>query len=230
MPKAPAPPAAPQVDDDGWDEGNTEDSTTLVGSPRGATAAHVDVPAIARAAVDQALVPIFRALGDLDRRIEALERLAAAARAQAPAPAPAPAPARAVVPIPVAAPVPAGVAVPAPVLAPAPAPAPAFVAAPAFAPAPPFALAPVHTPEPPPARDPYVSAIAAPGQPISRAPQPSLAPLLDVAAINRDISLDYSPFDSGRRRRRLVLALTVALIIVFGGLGYMLAQSYAPPH
>ena len=54
--------------------------------------------------------------------------------------------------------------------------------------------------------------------------------ILPMSNINRDISLDYSPFDSGRRRRRLVLALTVALIIVFGGLGYMLAQSYAPPH
>jgi hypothetical protein len=214
MPTQPATPIAPpvtqQVDDEGWDEGNTEDSTTLVGNPRGGAAPNVDIPAIARAAVDQALVPIFRALGDLDRRIESLERLAAAARAPAAAVAPPPAPLHVHVPVP----------------APAFAPAPPLI----LAPAPVRAPAPAIAPAPPAAPDPYAAAIAAPNQAISRAPQPSLAPLLDVAAINREISLDFSPFDAGRRRRRLVIALTVALLIVFGGLFAMLAQSYSPPH
>jgi hypothetical protein len=61
---------------------------------------------------------------------------------------------------------------------------------------------------------------------------PPQAPLLDVATINREIPIDVdiSAFDGRRRRRRMRVLLVLAILIVFGSLFAMLAQSYAPQH
>ena len=57
------------------------------------------------------------------------------------------------------------------------------------------------------------------------------APLLDVAAIERDIPLDFNnPFNGARRRRRMALFVFVALLAIFGGLFALLADSYTPHH
>ena len=78
----------------------------------------------------------------------------------------------------------------------------------------------------------YTSAMAAPARAAmaqySTAPP---APLLDVAAIERDIPLDFiNPFDGGRRRRRMAWFVVVALLAIFGGLFALLADSYTPHH
>jgi hypothetical protein len=78
----------------------------------------------------------------------------------------------------------------------------------------------------------YTSAMAAPARAAmaqySTAPP---APLLDVAAIERDIPLDFNnPFDGARRRRRMAWFVVVALLALFGGLFALLADSYTPHH
>lgn len=114
------------------------------------------------------------------------------------------------------------------------APPPAATVVLAATPAPaPVAAAPVARAAPAPVAQPapYASAIAAPARsivahPVSLAP----APLLDVEAINREIpiDIDMAPFDGRRRRRRMLTLFVLALLLVFGGLFAMLAQSYAP--
>jgi hypothetical protein len=57
------------------------------------------------------------------------------------------------------------------------------------------------------------------------------APLLDVAAIERDVPLDFNnPFNGARRRRRMAVFVVVALLAIFGGLFALLADSYTPHH
>jgi hypothetical protein len=80
---------------------------------------------------------------------------------------------------------------------------------------------------------PYASAIAAPASaapPARRSLIVAPPPLLDVAAIERDVSIDVdvSALDGRRRKRRMVLLLVLALLVVFGGLFAMLALSYQP--
>jgi hypothetical protein len=97
------------------------------------------------------------------------------------------------------------------------------------------------TPAPGPAAPaPYASAMAAPAAAASIAPNvsrsPSIiysmppAPLLDVEAINREIplSLDMRAFDGRRRRRRNVILFVVGLLVIFGALFGLLADSYTP--
>jgi hypothetical protein len=55
------------------------------------------------------------------------------------------------------------------------------------------------------------------------------APLLDVAAIERDVPLDFNnPFDGARRRRRMAWSVALVLLAIFGGLFALVAQSYTP--
>jgi len=52
---------------------------------------------------------------------------------------------------------------------------------------------------------------------------------LDVKAIERDPTIIVVGGIDGRvRRRKLILAFVAFLLVVFGGLGYLLAESYAP--
>jgi hypothetical protein len=105
------------------------------------------------------------------------------------------------------------------------APAPAGVRAPA-----PAAAAP-HAPVATSAPAAYASAIAAPAQ-HSVAPRPTLPPLLDLEAINRDIPIDMDmrAFDGGRRKKQTIILFVVGLILVFGGLFALLAESYTHAH
>ncbi len=78
----------------------------------------------------------------------------------------------------------------------------------------------------------YTSAMAAPVR-VTGPAQYSMppAPLLDVAAIERDIPLDFNnPFNGARRRRRMAIFVFVALLAIFGGLFALLADSYTPHH
>jgi hypothetical protein len=64
------------------------------------------------------------------------------------------------------------------------------------------------------------------------APVAARSPSLDLEAIERmvPIDVDISRFDGRRRQRRNVTLFVVLLLAVFGGLGALLAQSYAPHH
>jgi hypothetical protein len=72
--------------------------------------------------------------------------------------------------------------------------------------------------------------------PVSVAPIPvtvgSLAPrppILDIAAIERDVNVNIDGALDGRRRKvRLVLTFVLLLLVVFGGLFAALANSYTP--
>jgi hypothetical protein len=84
---------------------------------------------------------------------------------------------------------------------------------------------------------PYTATLASPGaQPVGAAPvaaRPVLvaqAPLLDVAAIERDVPMDMDmrAFDGGRRKRRNVMLFVFGVLVLFGGLFAMLAESYTP--
>jgi hypothetical protein len=62
---------------------------------------------------------------------------------------------------------------------------------------------------------------------IQRAPS---AAAIDVAALARDVHLDrgeISAFDGSRRRRRMIVLFGFFLLVVFGGLFAMLAESYS---
>jgi len=56
--------------------------------------------------------------------------------------------------------------------------------------------------------------------------------VLDIAAIERDVPLDFDMkgFDGGKRKKRAVILFVLALVIVFGGLFAMLADSYSHAH
>ncbi len=90
----------------------------------------------------------------------------------------------------------------------------------AVAPAPPIVAAmAAHAARAPAAYAP-VSAI-----PVSYGP----APVLDVRAIELDKSISVdSALDGSRRKRNLVIVITILILAVFGGLFAMLAQSYSP--
>jgi hypothetical protein len=88
------------------------------------------------------------------------------------------------------------------------------------------------TPSPAAAPSAYTSAMAAPVR-VTGPAQYSMppAPLLDVAAIERDIPLDFNnPFNGARRRRRMAVFVFVALLAIFGGLFALVADSYTPHH
>jgi hypothetical protein len=152
----------------------------------------VEVQALVRATVDEAIGPLQRALQEAQRRAVDLEqRLAAASRAaETPPPA---------------MPTPAAVQ---PTVARA---APTTSAA-----------------------SPYALPIVAPARTAVPIPSsiPPRAQTLDVAAIERmiPIDVDISRFDGRRRRRRIVTLFVLLIVAVFGGLGALLAQSYAPRH
>ncbi len=216
-PQAPVPPA-----DDSWDVEPERDApkppppsphapaVTPVMPPVGAAAtpaqttiSAVDLRLIVREMIDQAIAPLQMRLAELERRPMAPSSPAFVMQVP-PGPA-AVAPAR-----PVGAPLaPAVVSPPAPVVA-------AAQAAPT----------------------PYASAMAAPGAhaPVVAAAPRSLVvappPLLDVAAIERDrsIDVDISAFDGGRRKRRMKILFFLAVLVVFGGMFALLADSYAPHH
>lgn len=69
---------------------------------------------------------------------------------------------------------------------------------------------------------------AAAAHPVT-APAP---PLLDVHAIEHDVSIDVDlgALDGRRRRRRHVIAFVVLIVLVFGGMFTALAASYMPHH
>jgi hypothetical protein len=145
-----------------------------------------DVRLIVRTIVDDALLPLQRALVESQQRITELERRPAASANVIVAATPAP-----------------------PVVAAAP-----RIAAPS-----------------------YTSAMAVPVHSIAPRPHPSMigtmppAPLLDVDAIERDVPLDFNnPFDGRRRRKRMAVFLFFALLAIFGGLAYLVADSYTPHH
>ena len=147
--------------------------------PAAAALTASDVRLIVRTIVEDALLPLQRALVEAQQRIAELERRPAAVP-------PPPHPRRSSPPTPGAPPV-----------------------------------APAHA---------YTSAIAAPARAAPVYSQPP-APLLDVAAIERDIPLDFTtPFDGQRRRRRMAIFVVFALIAIFGGLFALLADSYTPHH
>jgi hypothetical protein len=71
-----------------------------------------------------------------------------------------------------------------------------------------------------------VSMVPIPVTIASMAPRP---PILDVAAIERDVNVHIDGAIDGRRRRlRLALTFTLVLVAIFGGLFAALAYSYAP--
>ena len=80
----------------------------------------------------------------------------------------------------------------------------------------------------------YASAMAAPAYPapaVRAAPIVSTVPQVDIAALARDMPLDFDvPFDGRKRKRRTVMLLVLFLLAVFGGLAYLLVDSYTPKH
>ncbi len=214
-PQAPVPPA-----DDSWDVAPEDDATkvapppappapavTPVMPPVGAavtpaqsTISAVDLRLIVREMIDQAIAPLQMRLAELERRPMAPSSPAFVMHV----PPAAVAPAR-----PVGTPLaPAGVSPPPPVV----------TAAQAVA-------------------TPYASAMAAP---VAQAAAPSAPrsltvappPLLDVKAIemDRSIDVDVRGFDGGRRKRRMIFLFFFAVLVLFGGLFALLADSYTPHH
>jgi hypothetical protein len=54
---------------------------------------------------------------------------------------------------------------------------------------------------------------------------------VDIAALARDMPLDFDvPFDGRKRKRNLALLFVLFLLAVGGGLAYLLVDSYAPKH
>lgn len=74
--------------------------------------------------------------------------------------------------------------------------------------------------------------MAAPAPAAPRSLLVAQPPLLDVKAIERDMSLDIdvSGFDGGKRKRRMMALFFVAVLALFGGLFALLADSYTPHH
>ncbi len=98
----------------------------------------------------------------------------------------------------------------------------------AVAPAPPVAVAPAQAQyTQPAARTQALAPAQASLIPVLHA-QPQGA-TLDVKQIERDVHVEIdTALDGGRRKRRLVILVVLFVLIVFGGLFAMLAQSYAP--
>lgn len=64
---------------------------------------------------------------------------------------------------------------------------------------------------------------------VQRAVVEAQAPLLDIGTIERSVQVDVDPaLDGKRRRRRLVVFVTLFFLVVFGGLFALLANSYTP--
>jgi hypothetical protein len=212
-PRQPPPVATP---DDAWEEESDEDKTNVVEhepappppavvatTPRAPAAAASltaeDLRTIVKEMIDQAVQPLHHRIAELERRPRAPSAPAIVVQQQVAVPA---------------SPVHA-----APVVAMSPAP-PIAHAAP---PAPAAAI--------PPAPITYASAIAAPSTaPVvaghgSAVPAP---PQVDLAALARELPNDIDiPFDGRRRRRRMVTFFVFALLIFFGGLGFLLIDSYS---
>jgi hypothetical protein len=75
----------------------------------------------------------------------------------------------------------------------------------------------------------HPGAIAVPSPAASAPALAARAQVLDVAAIDRTVSVDADfALDGRRRRRRLVITFVLFLVAVFGGLFAALANSYAP--
>jgi len=179
-------------------------------TPAQSTISAVDLRLIVREMIDQAIAPLQMRLAELERR----PMMPSSPYVMQAPPAPAAvAPAR-----PVGTPLaPAVVSPPAPVVA-------AVQAAPT----------------------PYASAMAAPvaqATPASAASAASAAPaprslivapppLLDVKAIemDRSIDVDVRGFDGGRRKRRMIFLFFFAVLVLFGGMFALLADSYTPHH
>jgi hypothetical protein len=173
-------------------------------TPAQSTISAVDLRLIVREMIDQAIAPLQMRLAELERRPMAPSSPAFVMQA------------------PPAAPIPVAVARPvgAPLAAVSPA-APA-VAAVQAAPAP------------------YASAMAAPvaAAPASAMPAAPRSlvvpppPLLDVKAIemDRSIDIDVRGFDGGRRKRRMIFLFFFAVLVLFGGMFALLADSYSPHH
>jgi hypothetical protein len=71
--------------------------------------------------------------------------------------------------------------------------------------------------------------VSMPPIPITVASLVPRAPLLDVAAIERDANIQIEGALDGRRRKvRLAVTFVLLLLVVFGGLFAALAYSYAP--
>ncbi len=95
----------------------------------------------------------------------------------------------------------------------------------------------VVSPPPAPA---YASVMAAPvaqapAAPVASAPRALIVappPLLDVKAIemDRSIDVDVRGFDGGRRKRRMIFLFFFAVLVLFGGMFALLADSYTPHH
>ena len=186
----------PLVAEDAWDEAPTHVKDDSPTAPH--TVEKVELPrARLESLIDAALAPVYRILRDLERRLEDLERRPRQNTLVAAPPPPA------LAPLPAPDPLAAAIARPAPAPAPPPTPAPA----PAIAPAP--APAPVR--------------IAQATPSVMR----SAAPALDLAAIAHERHTDLDvPFDGARRRRRIAIGFVVFLVVVFGILFGVLAQSY----
>src|SRR5258708_2612725 len=194
-------------------------STSAAESPRApGVLSREDVEAMIRKAVADAVVTVLGEtrglMNALERRLDDLERR--------PAPAVAPAPPM----VGQAAPPPyATRAAPSPFVAPA---GPPPGAAPAGA-------VRVAQPVAQPTAQPlvrtqalaYVSAI-----PVSVLPIPvSLSPVLDLKAIERDVHIEVdSALDGSKRKRRIVIFVVLFILVVFGGMFALLADSYAPHH
>jgi hypothetical protein len=157
-------------------------SAAQVAPVGGSALTAADVRLIVRTLMEEALLPLQRAIVESQQRIAEIERRPASA-------------------------------------------VPTVVVASAAQPQQPQQTQPLH-------QAPYASAIAAPVRSVvaSYADIAPPAPLLDVRAIERDVPLDFdNPFD-GRRKRKVVVLMVVALLAVFGGLFALLAQSYASHH
>ena len=80
----------------------------------------------------------------------------------------------------------------------------------------------------------YASAMAAPA-PAAPALRPALivstVPQVDIAALARDMPMDFDvPFDGRKRKRRMVMLFVLFLLAVGGGLAFMLVDSYSHTH
>jgi hypothetical protein len=91
----------------------------------------------------------------------------------------------------------------------------------AVAPAPPIAQLAQHAMQPV-VRAPPIAMVSAIPMSVSQ------APVLDVKAIERDVHIEIdSALDGRKRKRRLVIMVVVFILLVFGGMFGMLAQSYS---
>ena len=203
-PKAPRPVSAPAWNKDGQP---FDDETTVVGPsavPEARASAsgsfsREEIRAIVRGAVDDAVMPLQHMLRDVEQRLNELEQRPRAASA--------------------------------PAFEGTIASTPAALAAQLHAgppPLPPHGASPSPPAAAPSVPGPYASAIAPPAQ--SRMPVPAaLAPRMSVADIEKNVKLtdaDLALIDGRGRKRRNVILLVLFILVVFGGMFAMLAQSY----